>query len=51
MKLASFSPFTLKVVLAGLIVFCAVLAVAGAVFATTVPGGEPSGPTCTAHPR
>jgi hypothetical protein len=51
MKAGSFSPLTLKVALAGLIVLCAVLAAAGAVFATTYSGDDPSGAVCTAHPR
>jgi hypothetical protein len=51
MNAASFSPFTLKVMLAGLIVFCTVLAVAGAVFATRIPGGDTTAPLCTAPAR
>jgi hypothetical protein len=43
MKAGRFSPLTLKVALSGLIVFCAMLAAAGAVFATTVEKDDPAG--------
>ncbi|WP_405144738.1 hypothetical protein OG589_43035 [Sphaerisporangium sp. NBC_01403] len=39
----------MKVALAGLIVFCAVLAAAGAVFATTVPEDGRGHGRCTSH--
>ncbi|MFC4531397.1 hypothetical protein [Sphaerisporangium dianthi] len=42
---------TLKAALAGLILVSATTAAAGAVFATTYPGGHPAGPACPAHAR
>ncbi|MET8142253.1 hypothetical protein ABZU32_18240 [Sphaerisporangium sp. NPDC005288] len=40
---------TLRMAFAGLIMLCASMAAAGAVFATTYPRGGPAGATCPAH--